>query len=87
VDAHGVHLRLGCADAGLIRQVLPGWHLPLAEGATLQGLTLLHPVASEIARSLLRFVRDALRRGLISERCRHGYLAVMVDCHTYLVAH
>jgi DNA-binding transcriptional LysR family regulator len=53
-----------CVQADLERRslvdVLPGWHLPVAEGATIQALTLPHPVASEIARSLVRFVREAL---------------------------
>lgn len=53
-----------CVQADLERgglvDVLPGWHLPLAEGAAIQALTLPHPVASEVARQLVRFVRDAL---------------------------
>ncbi len=53
-----------CVQADIVRRslvdVLPGWHLPLAEGATIQALTLPHPVASEIARQLVRFVREAL---------------------------
>lgn len=40
--------------------VLPGWHLPVAEGATVQVLTLPHPLASESAQSLVRYVREAL---------------------------
>ncbi|MES2958123.1 MAG: LysR substrate-binding domain-containing protein [Pseudomonadota bacterium] len=53
-----------CAQVDLMQDrlvdVLPGWHLPVAEGAMLQALTLPQPLASESARSLVRFVREAL---------------------------
>ena len=42
--------------------VLPGWHLPVAEGATVQALTLPLSLVSENARSLVRYVREALAR-------------------------
>lgn len=47
-------------ERGLLADVLPGWHLPLAEGAAIQALTLPHPAASESVRRLVRFVREAL---------------------------
>lgn len=47
-------------ERGSLVDVLPGWHLPVAEGASIQALTLPHPAVSEIARRLVRFVRDAL---------------------------
>ncbi len=47
-------------ESGHLADVLPGWHLPLAEGAAIQALTLPHPAASESARRLVRFVREAL---------------------------
>lgn len=40
--------------------VLPGWHLPVAEGDTVQALTLAQPTAGDTARALVRFVREAL---------------------------
>jgi len=40
--------------------VLPGWWLPVAEGDTLQALTLPLPAAPEAARALVHHVRDAL---------------------------
>ncbi len=53
-----------CVQVDLLQDrlvnVLPGWHLPVAEGATVQALTLPHPLASESARSLVRYVREAL---------------------------
>lgn len=45
---------------GRLVNVLPEWHLPVAEGALVQALTLPHPLASESARSLVRYVREAL---------------------------
>ncbi len=45
---------------GRLAEVLPGWHLPVAEGATVQALTLPHPLVSESARSLVRFVSESL---------------------------
>ena len=53
-----------CAQVDLLQHrlvnVLPGWHLPVAEGATVQALTLAHPLVSESARTLVRYVHEAL---------------------------
>jgi DNA-binding transcriptional LysR family regulator len=53
-----------CAQVDLMQDrlinVLPGWHLPVAEGSSVQALTLPQPLASESARTLVRYVRDAL---------------------------
>ncbi len=43
--------------------ILPGWHLPVAEGDAVQALTLAQPTAGETARALVRFVREALADG------------------------
>ena len=45
---------------GVLRNVLPGWHLPVAEGHEVMALTLPHPLAGEAARGLVRFVRQQL---------------------------
>jgi DNA-binding transcriptional LysR family regulator len=47
-------------DQGGLIDMLPGWHLPVAEGDHVQALTLAPAVAGEGARALVRFVRDAL---------------------------
>jgi DNA-binding transcriptional LysR family regulator len=59
----GVVLTMDCSvaqqlDSGLLIDLLPNWHLPLAEGETVQALTLPFPVASESARALVRFVAE-----------------------------
>lgn len=46
--------------AGQLVDALPGWHLLLPLGATVQALTLPLAVAPESARALVRFVREAL---------------------------
>ncbi len=46
---------------GTLVDALPGWRLPIAEGDTVQALTLPLAVAPEAARALVRFVADALR--------------------------
>jgi DNA-binding transcriptional LysR family regulator len=45
---------------GLLVAALPDWHLPVAEGRTVQALTLPLAVAPEAARLLAHYVRDAL---------------------------
>ncbi len=50
-------------ESGALRPVLPGWHLPVAEGAAVMALTLPHPLAGEAARGLVRFVRQRLSTG------------------------
>ena len=52
--------------AGTLVDVLPGWHLLLPLGATVQALTLPLAVAPESARSLVRFVREALDAAAVS---------------------
>jgi DNA-binding transcriptional LysR family regulator len=53
-----------CVQADLAERrlvdVLPGWHLPVAEGDAVHALTLAQPTAGEGARALVRFVREAL---------------------------
>lgn len=44
----------------LLVDALPGWHLPVAEGRTVQALTLPLSVAPEAARALVRFVQGAV---------------------------
>lgn len=46
--------------AGRLADVLPGWTLPVAEGDSVQALTLPVPAASEAARALVRFVIDSV---------------------------
>lgn len=48
---------------GTLVEALPGWQLPIPEGATVQALTLPLAVAPEAARALVRFVREA-RHGI-----------------------
>lgn len=45
--------------SGLV-ELLPGWRLLVAEGESVQALTLPVPAGSETARALVRFVREAL---------------------------
>ena len=45
--------------AGRLIDMLPGWRLPVAEGDTVQALTLPLATAGRTARELVRFVRDA----------------------------
>lgn len=45
---------------GLLVPAMPLWHLPVAEGHTIQALTLPLAVAPEAARLLVHYVRDAL---------------------------
>jgi DNA-binding transcriptional LysR family regulator len=45
---------------GRLTDMLPGWHLPVAEGDHVQALTLAQPLAGESARALVRFVRESL---------------------------
>jgi DNA-binding transcriptional LysR family regulator len=46
--------------AGQLIDLLPDWHLPIAEGETVQALTLPLLVAGESARALVRFVAERL---------------------------
>lgn len=48
-------------QAGALVDVLPHWHLPVAEGHTVMALTLPHPLVGEAARALVRFVRQQLQ--------------------------
>lgn len=48
-----------CARSGLA-DMLPGWHLPVAEGELIYALTLPVAEAPESARALVRFVRAGL---------------------------
>ena len=48
-------------QAGTLVDVLPHWHLPVAEGHTVMALTLPHPLVGEAARALVRFVRQQLQ--------------------------
>jgi DNA-binding transcriptional LysR family regulator len=56
-----------CVRPALARRaladVLPGWHLPIAEGDTLLALTLPQPFAPAAARALVHFVQDQLKAG------------------------
>lgn len=45
---------------GLLVPALPGWHLPVSVGSSVQALTLPVADAPESARALVRFVREAL---------------------------
>lgn len=47
--------------AGTLIDALPGWHLPVELGDSVQALTLPLSVAPESARALVRFVQAALR--------------------------
>lgn len=47
-------------SAGTLLNRLPDWHLPWAEGSEIMALTLPHPLVSEAARTLVRFVRQRL---------------------------
>lgn len=47
--------------AGRLVDVLPGWRLPVAEGDTLQALTLPIAVAPQSARALVHHVRQGLQ--------------------------
>ena len=47
--------------AGMLIDALPGWHLPVELGDSVQALTLPLSVAPESARALVRFVQAALR--------------------------
>lgn len=53
---------------GELQDLLPGWQLPIAEGDTVQALTLPLPLAGDSARALVRFVADALAEGLATSR-------------------
>ena len=46
--------------AGRLVELLPGWQLPIAEGDTVQALSLPLPVAPESARLLVKFVANRL---------------------------
>ena len=48
---------------GRLIDMLPGWRLPVAEGDTVQALTLPLATAGRTARELVRFVRDACAAG------------------------
>jgi len=45
---------------GTLVEALPGWRLPIPEGDAVQAITLPLAVAPESARTLVRFVREAL---------------------------
>lgn len=47
-------------QAGLLREALPGWRLPVTYGDRVTALTLARPYASEAARALVRFAAEAL---------------------------
>ncbi|MBI5256634.1 MAG: LysR family transcriptional regulator [Burkholderiales bacterium] len=49
--------------AGRLVDVLPGWRLPVAEGDTLQALTLPLATAPRSARELVAYVREACTAG------------------------
>lgn len=46
---------------GQLVDLLPGWHLPIPEGDTIQALTLPRPMAPEHARAFVRFVAERVR--------------------------
>ncbi|HSW08392.1 LysR family transcriptional regulator [Aquabacterium sp.] len=46
-------------QAGRLLDLLPGWRLPVAEGDTLQALTMPIATAPRSARELVKFVREA----------------------------
>ena len=48
-------------SSGQLIDLLPDWHLPIAEGDTIQALTLPLPLAPESARAFVRFVATRLR--------------------------
>lgn len=47
-------------QAGRLRELLPGWQLPIAEGDTVQALSLPFSVAPASARELVKFVAERL---------------------------
>ena len=47
-------------QAGRLVDVLPGWRLPVPEGALVQAITLPLSLTSPAARALVDFVRQAL---------------------------
>lgn len=50
----------GDVAAGRLVDALPGWTLPVAEGDSVQALTLPGAAASDAARALVRFVIDSI---------------------------
>lgn len=53
-------------QSGRLIDLLPGWRLPVAEGDTLQALTLPITTAPRSARELVKFVREACAAELAS---------------------
>lgn len=44
-----------------LTDLLPGWHMPVAEGDEVLALTLAHPLVSEAARALVRYCAERLK--------------------------